>query len=192
MAVPIRKNEQFTYADYLVWPEEESWELIEGLAFNMSPPPERYHQKISGNLFFEIRKFIDGKKCEIYAAPFDVRLPEGNQSDEETLSVVQPDLSVICDPAKLEKRGCKGAPDFVVEILSPHTAEKDLKYKLLLYEKHGVPEYWVVNPVGNIVMVYKLNELKEYGREDVYGKTDTISLKLKAGVVEIKLEKVFF
>ncbi|MCP4215009.1 MAG: Uma2 family endonuclease [bacterium] len=193
MAIPPKKSDRvFSYADYLTWPQDESWELIEGFAFNMSPAPGREHQKISGNLFFHIRGFLEGKTCEIYAAPFDVRFPKDkNQANEEILSVVQPDLSVICDADKLDEKGCKGAPDFVIEILSPHTMEKDFKYKLLLYEKHGVPEYWVVNPVGSIVMVYKLNEQKKYGREEVFGKSDIIPLKLKDGEIKINLEKVF-
>jgi len=192
MPIPLRKeNERYTYADYVTWPGDERWELLDGIPFDMSPAPSRYHQEISGNLFFEIKKFLKDKKCKIYPAPFDVRLPERQQTDEETMTVVQPDISVICDPAKLDNKGCKGAPDFVVEIVSPDTVKKDMKYKLLLYEKHGVPEYWVVHPEENIVMVYKLNEKMQYNRAEIYSKDDQIELILKDGTITINLEAVF-
>jgi Uma2 family endonuclease len=196
MPVPLKKDDDlFTYADYLTWPENESWEIIEGKPFDMSPAPTPYHQEISMNLSSEIHRFLKkkGKKCKVYAAPFDVRLPEGNQKDEEIQTVVQPDISVVCDPGKVDDKGCKGAPDFIIEITSPATAKKDMKYKLLLYEKHGVPEYWVVHPEENLVMVYKLNEQRKYGRAEVFAKEDVIELKLKEGAdpVEINLESVF-
>jgi Uma2 family endonuclease len=196
MPVPLKKDDDlFTYADYLTWPENESWEIIEGIPFDMSPAPTPYHQEILGNLFLEINKIPKDKreKCKIYIAPFDVRLPEGNQKDEEIQTVVQPDISVICDPGKVDDKGCKGAPDFITEITSPATAKKDMKYKLLLYEKHGVPEYWVVHPEENLVMVYKLDEQRKYGRAEVFAKEDVIELKLKEGAdpVEINLESVF-
>jgi len=192
MAIPIRKEDvRFTYADYVSWPDDERWEIIDGIPFAMSPAPSRYHQKISGNIFFQVKKFLNHKKCEIYTAPFDVRLPEGKQTDEETMTVVQPDIAVICDPAKLDDKGCKGAPDFIVEIVSPDTLKKDMKYKLLTYEKHGVPEYWVVHPGENIVMVYKLNEQKKYDRAEFYSKEDQIELKLKDGTMTIDLESIF-
>ncbi|MDQ1350751.1 MAG: hypothetical protein QG657_1053 [Acidobacteriota bacterium] len=185
--------ERFTYAHYMMWPDEERWELIDGIPYDMSPAPSRYHQEISMNLGFEISKFlkVKGKKCKVYAAPFDVRLPEGEQIDEEIMTVVQPDISVVCNPEKLDDKGCKGAPDFIAEITSLATIKKDMKDKLLLYEKHGVPEYWVIQPEDNIVMVYKLNEQKRYDRAKIFSKEDKIELKLKEGRIEIDLEKVF-
>lgn len=188
----IKKNDElFTYADYLTWPDEERWELIEGVPFDMTPAPSRYHQEIFGNLFVEIKNFLEGKKCKIYAAPFDVRLPEGEQEDKETLTVVQPDISVICDREKLDEKGCVGAPDFIVEIVSPSTVKKDMKNKLLLYEKHGVPEYWVVQPGEHALLVYKLDENGRYGRADVYTKEDEIELILNENTLVINLETVF-
>jgi Uma2 family endonuclease len=194
MPVPLRKDvERFTYAHYVTWPDEERWELIEGIPYDMSPAPSRYHQEISMNLGVEISKFLKekGKNCKIYAAPFDVRLPEGQQTDDETMTVVQPDILVVCDPGKLDDKGCKGAPDFIVEITSPATVKKDLKDKLLLYEKHGVPEYWVIQPQEHIIMVYKLNDRKRYDRAEIFSKEDKISLTLKEGTLEIDLETVF-
>ncbi|MCK4765370.1 MAG: Uma2 family endonuclease [Candidatus Aminicenantes bacterium] len=179
------------YADYLTWPEGERWELIEGVPFDMTPAPSRYHQEISINLSVVIKNFLKDKECMIYAAPFDVRLPEGRQENDETQTVVQPDISVICDPEKLDDRGCVGAPDFIVEIVSPNTVKKDMKDKLLLYEKHGVPEYWVVHPAEHMVLVYKLDEQGRYGREEVYTKEDEIELVLNENPLTINLEEVF-
>jgi Uma2 family endonuclease len=194
MPAPMRKGvERFTYAHYLTWPDEERWELIGGIPYDMSPAPSRYHQEISMNLGSEINRLLKekGKKCKVYAAPFDVRLPEDQQTDEETMTVVQPDISVVCDPVKLDDKGCKGPPDFIVEITSPATVKKDMKDKLLLYEKHGVPEYWVIHPEENIIMVYKLNEQKRYDRAEIFSKEDKIGLNLKGGIVEIDLETIF-
>jgi len=194
MPVPVSKDaERFTYAHYLTWPDEERWELIDGIPYDMSPAPSRYHQEISMNLASEINRFLKekGKKCKVYAAPFDVRLPGDRQTDEETMTVVQPDISVICDLEKLDHKGCKGTPDFIVEITSLATVKKDMKDKLLLYEKHGVPEYWIIHPEENIIMVYKLNEQKHYDRAEIFSKEDKIRLKLKEGTVEIDLETIF-
>lgn len=194
MPVPLQKDvERFTYAHYVTWPAEERWELIDGIPYDMSPAPSRYHQEISMNLGFEISKFLKGKgkKCKVYAAPFDVRLPGGEQTDVETMTVVQPDISVVCNPEKLDDKGCKGAPDFIAEITSLATIKKDMKDKLLIYEKHGVPEYWIIQPEENLVMVYKLNEQKRYDRAKVFSKEDKIELKLKEGTIEIDLGKVF-
>lgn len=194
MPSPIRKDvERFTYAHYVTWPDEERWELIDGIPYDMSPAPSRYHQEISMNLGYEISRFLKEKekKCKVYAAPFDVRLPEGQQTDEQTMTVVQPDISVVCDSGKLDDKGCKGTPDFIVEITSPATVKKDMKDKLLLYEKHGVPEYWVIHPEENIIMAYKLNEQKRYDRAEIFSKEDKIELKLKEDAVEIDLETIF-
>ncbi|MCP5051670.1 MAG: Uma2 family endonuclease, partial [bacterium] len=145
MSMPLRKNDEFfTYADYLTWPDDERWELIDGIPFNMSPAPSPYHQEILVNLIFEIKKSLKDGDCKVYAAPFDVRLPEVHQTDGESSNVVQPDILVICDREKIDDKGCKGAPGFIIEIVSPGTAKKDMKFKLMLYEKHGVPEYWIV------------------------------------------------
>lgn len=194
MGLPLRKSDElFTYADYLTWPEDESRELIEGIPFDMSPAPSPIHQEISMNLSYEILRHLKKKKgtCKVYAAPFDVRLPEKGQTDENTISVVQPDISIICDPKKIDDKGCKGAPDFIIEIVSPGTAKKDMKYKLQLYEKHGVPEYWIVLPAEQTVQVYKLNENKIYSRAEIYFKDDTIPLKLKGNVFEIIVDNIF-
>ncbi len=169
----LKLEERYSYGDYLTWDDEQRWELIDGISYNMSPAPNRRHQGISMELSAQFHDYLRGKPCKAYHAPFDVRLPEGDESDEETYTVVQPDLVVVCDPDKLDDKGCRGAPDLVVEILSPSTSGRDLKLKLNLYEQRGVREYWIVDPSGATVMVFRLGEHGRYGRPEVYAGEDS-------------------
>lgn len=154
-------KEKYSYADYLTWDDGERWELINGEAWNMSAAPNRIHQKLSMYLSVEIGNFLKGKACEVYAAPFDVRLPKGVEKDDNSIfDVVQPDIAVICDKGKLDDRGCIGAPDLVIEILSPSTSYKDQSHKLFLYEEHGIREYWIINPTAQTLNVYLLDNNK--------------------------------
>lgn len=151
-------DKKYSYSDYLKWQLEEYVELIRGKVFRMSPAPGRRHQQVSSNLLrFFFGKVADGP-CEIYHAPFDVRLLSTN--DDDTFTVVQPDVCIICDPTKLDDKGCVGAPDLVVEILSPSTSQKDLGEKYDLYEEAGVKEYWVVDPVHSRLDQYALSQGK--------------------------------
>jgi Uma2 family endonuclease len=152
----IAPEERFTYRHYRTWPDSERWELIEGRAWAISPAPTRKHQKIAGRLFSKLHVFLEGHPCEVYQAPFDVLLPAMYEMDDEVDTVVQPDMAVFCDPAKLRDAGARGAPDLVVEILSPGTAKKDLNEKFRLYEKRGVREYWIIDPEAWSVCVYRL------------------------------------
>ena len=165
-------KDTYTYGDYAKWPDEERWELIDGIPYNMSPAPSRFHQKILGDLYRQVANYLTGKTCEVYIAPFDVRLPKGEENDEQIDTVVQPDLVVVCDREKLDERGCKGAPDLVVEVLSPGTAGKDMKIKLALYERVRVKEYWLVDPGNKTVQVYQLETSGRYGRPGIYTDTD--------------------
>ena len=186
----IKKGSGNTYGDYVKWPDEERWELIDGYAYNMTPTPPRIHQEILRDIGIQIANFLTNKPCEVYWAPFDVRLPDANEKDEDIQTVVQPDIVVYCDKTKLDEKGSRGAPDLVVEILSPYTSAKDLKIKLPLYEKHRVKEYWVVFPMDNIVWVLKLDKKKMYGRPAVYDEKDKISTPILKGL-EIDLDQVF-
>lgn len=174
MGLPNEQSSGFTYADYLTWPEGERWELIEGVAYSMSPAPTRSHQRILLHLARVIGAITDAGPCETYLAPFDVRLrepaphPAAGSADEATTTVVQPDISVFCDPSVLDERGADGAPDLVVEIASPSTMYKDQTQKLTLYERHGVREYWIVNGEARWVMVYRLGADGRYGKPDYY------------------------
>ena len=190
MASPAEKNRKFTYGDYLEWPDEERWELIAGEAFNMTPAPSRTHQKILLALADIFYNYLKDKSCEVYVAPFDVRLPEGDQSEKEINSVVQPDLTVICDPAKLDEKGCLGSPDLIIEIISPSTAAHDYIEKLALYERRQVPEYWIVHPIDKTVMVFLLNDRLEYGKPRIYAAEHEIQVGLFPDLM-IDLKKVF-
>jgi Uma2 family endonuclease len=151
------EDPRFTYGDYVQWIGDERWELYEGKAVLMSPGPSRAHQHILMDLSFQVASHLRDHPCQVYFAPFDVRLPEGDEPDAEVATVLQPDLVVICDPSKLDDAGCRGAPDWVVEIASPSTASRDRVAKRDLYEKHGVKEYWLVDPADDSLLVYRLD-----------------------------------
>lgn len=152
----IDRGERFTYRHYRTWPDEERWELIDGQAWSMSPAPATRHQRLSRKLFTRIVTFLEGKSCEAFAAPFDVLLPRGREPDDEVDSVVQPDIVVYCDKSKVQEHGARGAPDLAIEILSPSTFKKDLNEKFRLFERHGVREYWIVDPGNKAVQVWRI------------------------------------
>ena len=179
MNYPLEKeNRGYSYSDYLHWPEDERWEIIEGVAYNISPAPSRWHQKNSVTLASMFFNYLQGSDCEVYAAPFDVRLPEESTVNQDIKTVVQPDILVVCDQDKLDDAGCLGSPDLIVEIISPSTASKDHIKKLALYEKHGVKEYWTVHPTDKIVMIYQLTANGSYGRPSIYAAEDKIAVAL--------------
>ena len=183
----------YSYSDYLTWQWTEMAELIHGKIFKMSPAPGSKHQKVGGNLFGLLWNHLRGKNCQVFMAPFDVRLPISSKqkSDKEIITVVQPDLCVVCDPAKIDERGCLGAPDWIIEILSPHTSSKDLREKFEVYEEAGVGEYWVVHPQEQTVLVYVLNAKGKYeGMLTPYVCTDHVAPVILPGLV-INLLEVF-
>ncbi len=151
-------NGNYTYADYLKWNFKERVELIKGKLFKMSPAPNRMHQGLSSIIHNELYNHLKGKRCKVYSAPFDVRLPRKTNDDKDVTTVVQPDICVICDESKLDFKGCIGAPDVVVEILSPGNNAVELRNKYEVYEQAGVKEYWVVSPQDRTFLVYTLND----------------------------------
>ena len=157
-------NKRYTYADYLLWQFSERVELIKGRVFKMSPAPKRIHQSISINLSAMFWNFFDKHKCKLFAAPFDVRLSK-KKKDRQIETVVQPDISVICDISKLDDRGCLGAPDLIVEILSPSTRKKDITDKFVLYEENSVKEYWIVDADNQTLLKYVLQNKKDIGEK---------------------------
>ena len=177
MGLPLTKNEKYTYADYLKWDDNERWELIEGEVYDMSPAPSYEHQSISGGISAQIWMFLKDKKCKILSAPFDVRFPEGVKDNNKIINVVQPDISVICDTSKIDKKGCQGAPDFIIEILSPSTASKDTIIKKELYEKNGVKEYWIIDPFHKIITAHLLGDDSKYGASKVYEGKGKVEVK---------------
>jgi Uma2 family endonuclease len=144
----------YTYSDYLLWQFSERVELIKGFILKMSPAPNTNHQKISQNLNGYFYNFFQNKNCQVFVAPFDVRLPIKSAKKETT--VVQPDLSIICDDNKLDDRGCNGSPDLIIEIISPNNSKHDIHTKFNLYQEAGVLEYWLVEPTEKIILIYTL------------------------------------
>jgi len=166
MAQIAYKPSLFTYADYCTWPDEERWELIDGEAYAMSPAPARIHQEVVVALVSQIYGALGETTCRVYTAPFDVRLPHSDEADAAVETVVQPDIAVICDPSKLDEKGCRGAPDWIIEVLSSATAAKDQIRKRALYERHGVREYWLVHPIDRLLFLYRLGT-DGYGKPDI-------------------------
>lgn len=170
MRLPHRDANAFTYADYLRWPEPPRRELIDGLAYAMAPAPDLAHQDAVGELFSQVKGALEGKPCRVFVAPVDVRLPKHGEADESIDTVVQPDVFVVCDPTKLDRRGVRGAPDWVVEVLSPGTAAHDQVRKRRAYEQAGVREYWLVHLADRVLIAYHL-------QGDAYGRPDTQELE---------------
>ncbi len=159
----LKLDEHVTYGQYRTWPDEERWEIIDGVAYCMSPAPTYRHQDVAGWLFVRLANFLEGKACKVYISPVDVLLPKPGQSDDQTDTVVQPDIIVACDPAKLEGRFHRGAPDLAVEVLSPSTSRKDQHEKYMAYERSGMCEYWVIEPRSCWLNRYTLGPDGKYG-----------------------------
>lgn len=184
-------SQRWTYADYLTWPDDQRWEILDGVAYAMSPAPGVAHQRVSRSLTRIIANHLLGRQCELFAAPFDVRLADSPAvSDNYVESVVQPDLVVVCDKDKLDERGCNGAPDLVIEIASPRTSKNDLTIKFDLYQRYGVKEYWIVHPSEQTVFVFKLGDDQTYGKPERYATDDKIAVPL-LGELLVDLAEVF-
>ncbi|MFN3487998.1 MAG: Uma2 family endonuclease [Emticicia sp.] len=183
-------NKQYSYADYLKWEIKERVELFKGFVRQISAPA-RKHQDLSRNLTRQIDNYFYPKKCKFYVAPFDVRLTKFDETkDKEILTVVQPDICVICDEKKLDKRGCLGSPDLIVEIQSPGNTKREMKDKFELYEEAGVREYWIVDSVQNFVLVYYLNEAGKYIGTKPYSQEEIFNSVIFPEL-EVDLNKVF-
>lgn len=178
----------YTYADYLNWDFEEIVELIKGKVFKKAAAPSRKHQEVSLNLSRILGNFLLGQKCKVYAAPFDVRFSR-NPEDSKVDSVVQPDISVICDHSKLDDKGCFGAPDLIVEILSPGNSRIELQIKYELYEEFGVREYWVIFPMECSLLIYSLINGK-YHPSRLFTPGQKVGSSVLPGF-ELDLEEVF-
>ena len=188
MALPAEK-ERYTLADALAWDEQDRIELIDGYPVMMAPP-SRAHQKINGELFGQLRDYLKGKKCEVYHAPFAVRpFERDGENLEDVDTLVEPDISVVCDLSKLDDIGCKGAPDLVMEILLPSTKRHDRFTKFNLYQRAGVREYWIVDPDDKTVQVFVLED-GHYTAKDFGAAGDTVQVNVLKDCT-IDLSQVF-
>ncbi len=175
MSNPKEQATGYTYGDYTRWPNDERWELIDSVAYSMSPAPTPGHQTIVLALLRRVADAADRIGCRTFVAPLDVRLPDyPSQSMDDTRTVVQPDISVFCDASKIDDIGAHSAPDLAVEVLSPSTGYKDQTEKLALYERHGVREYWIVNGDAAWVMVYRLEAAGRFGKPDYYRRDEAV------------------
>jgi len=186
-AYALNEEQRYTYADYKAWELKpgERFELIHGYAYAMSAP-NLSHQRILINLAGEIHAFLKGRTCEVFVAPFDVRL--FYEEDESDDTVVQPDVVVVCDPKKLGEEGCRGAPDLAVEILSPSNSAIEMERKLKLYREALVREYWIVDPKNKHISVYCLKDNDYFLR--IFKVKDTVRPAILPGL-EIPLSEIF-
>jgi Uma2 family endonuclease len=185
-------TKRYTYADYLTWIDFRLRELINGF-IHLVKAPLRVHQRVSGKLYYTIDDFIrkNNGQCHVYHLPFAVRFPiEDSKEDNKIYNVFLPDICVVCDLSKLDDQGCLGAPDLVIEILSPSTARNDWNRKFGVYEKAGVREYWIVSPKGKTVNVFILQPNGEYDWGSEYDCTQKIPVHIFEGL-EIDLQEVF-
>ncbi len=177
----IQSANRWSWSDYQTWPDDKRWELIAGEAFAMAPAPSIVHQSVTLRLAARLEQALKGKSCRPFVAPVDVKLSDAD--------VVQPDVLVVCDPKKITTHHIDGAPDLVIEVLSPATATRDLREKKALYAQYGVREYLVVDPLENYVTRFLLNEGR-YGAGDVFGGDEMLPL-VCLPTVEIALWDVF-
>jgi Uma2 family endonuclease len=183
-------NKTYSYADYLKWTFDERIELIKGKIFQMTPAPNTYHQRVSGATFSELYNYLKKKPCSVFSAPFDVRLPRKSADDNTIYTVVQPDICVVCDPVKVDKKGCIGAPDIVIEILSPGNNKKELQNKFEVYEEALVKEYWIIHPDEHTFLKYVLNDQDKYVAQRLLTVGDEVTTPILPGFV-LSLEEVF-
>ena len=187
--MPLLQEEgKYSYADYLTWPEGERWEIIDGIAY-MQAAPTPIHQEILVGLIVQFHHYLSGKPCKVYPAPFCVRLIKGDEKKNEDIKkVVEPDISIVCDKSIIDEKGCNGAPDMIVEIISPSSIKMDRLIKFNKYEKAGVREYWIVEPEGKLVSVFVLQADQRYGRPEIYTEDDKIKVSILPDlIVDLKL-----
>jgi len=189
MALALDPERRYRYGDYRAWPQDERWELIDGLPYAMSPAPSIRHQTVSIRLAARIFELLRGKPCQVLTAPVDVLLPQNDEADELIDTVVQPDIVVINRIEIIKASHIRGAPDWIIEILSPATAKKDEGIKRDRYQQAGVGEYWMIHPTDKTLSRYVLKQ-GEYGRPDVFGEDDVIILAIPAGA-ELDLAEIF-
>jgi Uma2 family endonuclease len=194
MELALDMNRRYSYADYLTWSDDKLRELLNGFIRLMSPAPALKHAMVSSRLGYYLMNYIRKKSgnCQVFYAPFDVRLPKNpnEKDDKQIYTVVQPDICVVCDNSQLDERGCLGAPDMVIEILSVSSIKYDLNDKFNLYEAAGVKEYWVISPKEKGINVFILQENGKYDRGAVYeGNVQVPVLTLKG--LSIDTEELF-
>ena len=179
-------SKSYTYSDYLSWQFQERVELIMGKIFKMSPAPTSKHQHVVSVLNATIYQFLKGKSCRVFPAPFDVILPIQNVNN----NVVQPDVTVICNPEIITEKGCEGVPDLVVEVISTSSVTRDLHEKYKLYELAGIKEYWVVHPQDKTLIIFVLSANRHYQTSKPLTRGDSATSTILHGLT-IDLNELF-
>jgi len=179
MELQLDLNKRYTYADYYTWIDGVRRELIDGFIKMMSPAPTKKHQVISREFIRILVNYLHKKKCQVFYAPFDVRLPKNDEKEgKDIFTVVQPDICIICDPDKLDDHGCLGAPDMIIEIVSSNNSKHDVKTKFELYQSHGVKEYWIVFPYESTIYVYLLDENNIYKNIGAFAQDEKVKVNI--------------
>lgn len=187
----IKEEKFYASDDYHRFNDDKRREIINGSICLISPAPNREHQEVLFNLSGIFYNYLKYKKCRAYFAPFDVCLSKEGETKTAVSNVVQPDMALICDKTKIDRHGCFGSPDLIVEILSPATSKRDMTEKYNLYQEHKVPEYWVVDPLNQIISRFLLDETaNKYRQAEYFDRKDVISPIIFADFI-IKLEEVF-
>lgn len=181
MGLALRDRDHHTYADYLGWPEDVRYELVDGDAYLMASAPALDHPEVAGEIYHQLRNQLDGQRCRPFIAPVDVRLPRKDEADDAIDTVVQPDVLVVCEAKKLDRHGVRGAPDWIAEVLSPATAAHDQIVKRRLYERVGVREYWLVHPQDRTLTIYTLVD-GQYGKPAIHELEGETPVATLAGV----------
>ena len=186
-------NKRYTYADYLTWMDEVRRELFDGFIRLMTPPPSMKHQEVSVNFTRLFGNYLFRKSCKVYHAPSDVRLPQSEQAqgDKQIYTVVQPDLFIVCDLHKIDNNSCLGAPDLVIEIVSPKNSKRDIRDKFEIYQEHGIREYWIVSPNDETATVFVLDDKGKFQFKGMYAGDDKIPVNIFNGDLMIDLLEVF-
>jgi Uma2 family endonuclease len=186
-------NKRYSYADYLTWMDDVRRELYDGFIKLMTPAPSMKHQEISVNLTRLFGNYLFKKKCKVYHAPSDVRLPKGRlaKDDKQIFTVVQPDLFIVCDLSKIENNSCLGAPDFIIEIISAKNSQRDTRDKFNIYQEHSIREYWIVSPLDENVTVFVLDENGKFQFKGMFAGDDKIPVNIFNGDLEVDLTEVF-
>ncbi|MDD5298088.1 MAG: Uma2 family endonuclease [Rhodocyclaceae bacterium] len=182
MGYALRDERHYTYGDYRHWPEDLRYELIDGIAFLMAPAPSLDHQTLAGEVFHQVRTALRDSPCRVLMAPVDVLLGQADCADDELDTVLQPDLLVVCDPGKLTPRGVRGAPDWVLEVISPSSASHDQTVKLAAYERAGIREYWLAHPVDRVLTIYR-HDGQAYGRPTIQELSGETPVGVLPGVI---------
>ena len=185
----LPQEQRYSYADLLTWDDNVRYELYDGHPVALASPSDIHQESLSA-LHYQFYDYLKGKQCKVYLAPFDVRLfEEHGDSPEDVDTVLQPDLTVVCDKSKVDRHGIHGAPDLVIEILSQLSVRYDRVVKFSLYQRAGVQEYWIVDPVTRTVCVHTLED-NAYHAATVYSS----DLSVPVGILDncnIDLSTVF-